>query len=189
MTKILPNLLLLLCIAMVCTSCQDENVHSIMGVKVAGYSWNVKQAFLSKGFKVVDETEKFITMHPKWDDEFFTTILIHKGKWNRVLSVGMSQHRGNLDEQYEELQRELLFEYGDAQYKFEDDEKKVQEWEMYSNGELESIMKLDISYLNDDIFYNNIDLEFPYKATKPIILGLNLAVYNVKNIAKQSKEE
>ena len=196
--------LFLIMITFILTSCEkSENAPSIEGVKISGYSWELKQAFQNKGF-IVAKKEKngFVMKNNNQGDIGFSLITVITGHNKKVLLANQTFMGIHLDEKFIELENEYNTYYGEPSYSVDSDTLKIRNWIKYENGKIVAEIELTgtISSRETDIMTPSFEIISPITGTpmtigttKPFIITnmttIKLVALNHQNIKKYAEKQ
>ena len=199
--KTIGKLLLGIFIVLLLVSCENtDSAPEIMGVKVAGNGWILKQTLQKKGFSIIQEEDDAFVMEGKYNGEDMCYVCIMTGKRNKVLLASFKMFGISLNTQFKDFESEYNTLYGSPQicddteffktrrWIKSDDKEKMAEVEL--KGELksyESGFNIPPLQLTSPIDGSCITLGEPKPLKLSRMIEINIVAYNNRNIIRYSK--
>ena len=200
--KFLYKLLFIVVIVFSQTSCESsDSAPEIMGIKVAGNGWVLKQTLKNKGFSIIKEEADAFVMEGKYKGEDLCYVCIMTGKWNKVMLASFKMFGFSLDTQYRELEKEYNTLYGTPNLCDNTDFFKTRRWMKSKNNEkvAEVELKGELQSYESGVTIPPLQITSPFDGSlmtvgepKPLMLSrmteINIVAYNNRNIIRYSKE-
>lgn len=199
--KTICKLILGIAIVLLQASCESTDfAPEIMGVKVAGNGWVLKQTLKNKGFSVIKEEADVFVLEGKYKGEYICYICIMTGKWNKVMLASFKMFGLSLDTQFKEFENEYSTLYGTPNI-CDDTDFRTRSWMKSDNNKkvVEVELKGKLQSFDSGITIPPLQITSPIDGSlltvgepKPLMFShmteIDIIVYNSRNIMRYSKE-
>lgn len=184
------------------TSCENTDyAPEIMGIKVAGNGWILKQTLKNKGFSIVKEEDDAFVMEGKYKGEDMCYVCIMTGKRNKVMLASFKMFGLSLNTKFKELENEYTTQYGTPGICDDSDCFKTRRWVMLDNNEkvVEVELRGELQSFESSVTIPPLHITSPLDGSlmmvgepKPLMLSrmteIGVVAYNYRNIMRYSKE-